>query len=250
MRALLARVCGLFRKDPGDFLDAEIQAHAEMIAAEYVRRGMPEGEARFAALRDMGNVTAMRQEYRERSGIPAIENFWRDLKYAFRTLRRNPAFTASCIATLTVGLGAMITVLCVVSAILWKPLPYPAPERLVALQETDPRNALWTFSEPTLIDVRERSRSLSEVAAYRRDTVALTGAGEPEVLQAAAVTPSFFKMFGIGPVVGTIFHDLPREVVVSQALWRRKWNRDTLPIGRGIALNGEYYTVAGIAHGA
>lgn len=71
------------------------------------------------------------REYRERNGFPLLENVWRDLKFALRTLRRNPVYTASWAATLAVGLGSMITVLCVVSALLWKPLPYPHPERLV-----------------------------------------------------------------------------------------------------------------------
>ncbi len=169
------------------------------------------------------------------------------MKYALRTLRRNPAFTVGCIATLTVGLGATITVLCVVSAFQWKPLPYPEPGRLVALNETDPRNGVWTFSEPSLVDVRERSRTLSAVAAYRRDTLVVTGAGEPESVEAAAVTPSFFEMFGITPVAGTALRDSSRDVVVSRRLWKRKWNMDPRIAGRAIVLNGESYTVAGVA---
>ncbi|MGH9696886.1 MAG: hypothetical protein ACRD5Z_22260 [Bryobacteraceae bacterium] len=120
------------------------------------------------------------REYRERNRFPLLENLWRDLKFAVRTLRRNPVYTASCTATLAVGLGSMITVLCVVSALLWKPLPYPNPERLVVIKELDPRNGVWTFSEPDLVDVAKRSHSLAAVAAFRRSLSALTGAGEPE----------------------------------------------------------------------
>ncbi|MGH9614333.1 MAG: ABC transporter permease, partial [Bryobacteraceae bacterium] len=245
--SLLARVRALFRRDRAGRFDQEIQEHAELLAADYARRGMSGTEARYAALRELGNITSLRQEYREQNGLPLLENFWYDLKYAFRTLRRNPAFTVSCIATLAVGLGAMIAVLCVVSAFLWKPLPYPSPGRLVALKEVDPRNGLWTFSEPALLDVQKRSQSLTAVAGYRRGAWALTGAGEPESIQAAAVTPSFFAMFGIKPIAGAMLHDSRPYVVISPSLWKRKWRMNPLVVGRTIALDGEAYTIGGIA---
>jgi hypothetical protein len=239
---ILARFRSLFQVDAGDRLDEELQAHAEMLADEHQARGLSEEEARYAALRDLGNQTALRQEYRERSGLPLIENFWLDLKYALRTLRRNPAFTWSCVATLAVGLGAMITVLCVVSAFLWQPLPYPNAKSLVAVKEVDPRHGLWTFSEPALLDLQERSRLLSVVAAYRADNLVLTGAGEPEAIPGAAVTPSFFKLTGMKPV-----QDSRNWVVVSRKLWKRRWQMDPTLTGRSIVLSGKSYTVAGIA---
>ena len=208
---------------------------------------MTETEARHAALRDLGNVTRLRQEYREQKGLPLIEAFWQDLKYALRTLRRNAAFTASSITTLGVGLGAMIAVLCGVSALLWIPLPYPSPQRLITLNEVDPRNGLWPFSEPALLDVKQRSMSLSSIAAYQSGVWALTGSGEPEAIPGARVTPSFFSMFGMAPIAGRVFHEAKGSVVISRALWKRKWRMDRDVVGRVIALDGEDYTVAGVA---
>ncbi|MGH9591609.1 MAG: permease prefix domain 1-containing protein, partial [Bryobacteraceae bacterium] len=123
--ALLARFRALFRNGDISRLQEEIKQHTEMLAAGYVERGMTEKEARSAAMRDLGNVTSLQQEYREQRGIPALEHLWHDLKFAVRSLRRNPTFAAACTATLAVGLGAMITVFCVLSTFLWKPLPYP-----------------------------------------------------------------------------------------------------------------------------
>ncbi len=240
-RLMLARFRSLFQVESGDRLEEELQAHAEMLADEHRARGLSEEEARYAARRDLGNRTALRQEYRERSGLPLIENFCLDLKYALRTLRRNPAFTSSCVATLAVGLGAMITVLCVVSAFLWQPLPYPDAKSLVAVKEVDPRQGLWTFSEPALIDLQERSRLLSVVAAYRADNLVLTGAGEPEAILGAAVTPSFFKLTGMKPV-----QDSQEWIVVSRRLWKRRWQMDANLVGRSIVLSGKNYIVAGI----
>jgi hypothetical protein len=176
----------LFRKRGDDRLREELETHAEMLAAEYVRQGLTQTEARYAASRELGNVTSMQQDYRELRGIPLLENAWQDLKFTVRTLCRNRKFTTSCIATLAVGLSSMITVLCVVSALVWKPLPYPNPQQLVAVKETDPRSGLWPFSEPDLLDVQERSQSLTAIAAYQRGTRAFTANGEPEILQCAA----------------------------------------------------------------
>ncbi|HMJ60463.1 MAG TPA: ABC transporter permease, partial [Bryobacteraceae bacterium] len=141
----------------------------------------------------------------------------------------------------------MITVLSAVSALLWKPLPYPNPDRLVVIKEMDPRGGSWTLSEPDLLDVEERSRSLAAVGAFRRGVAALTGAGEPESIQSAAVTGSSFGIFGIKPIAGRMFHDSQKEVVIGRGLWRRKWRMDAAVIGQAIALDGQNYTIAGVA---
>jgi putative ABC transport system permease protein len=246
-RSWIARVIGLCRRDRTRRFREEIEEHVELLAADHVRRGMTEKQARHAARRDVGNVMSLQQAYREQNGLPLLENIWQDLKFAVRTLRRNPVYAASCIATLAIGLGSMITVLCVVSALLWKPLPYPHPERLVVIKEVDPRGGLWTFSEPDLLDLQQRSRSLAAIAAYRLGLVALTGAGEPETIQAAAVTPSSFAVFGIKPVAGAAFQDSQRSVVIGRGLWKRRWQMDPMVAGQAIALDGESYTIAGVA---
>ena len=246
-RMWLARIAGLFHKDRTGYLEEEIATHTEMLAAEYMARGMAEPDAHTAARRDLGNFTSFQEQYREQSGFPLVENFWRDLKFAIRTLRRNPAFTFSCTATLAVGLGAMTTVLCVVSAFLWERLPYPAPENLVVIKQVDPRNGLWPFSEPAWLDLQQRARSLQAVAAYRKAQLSLTGSGDAEMIHAAAVTPSFFPMFGVTPIGGRAFSGQPKEAVIGRALWEREWQGNRAVVGRAIALDGESYTVVGIA---
>ena len=246
-RASLARLTATFRKDRTGFLEEEMACHAEMLTAEYMARGMTESEARYAARRDLGNITSLREQYHEQNGLPVLENLWQDLKFAVRTLRRNLVFTSSCIATLGVGLGAMTTVLCLVSAFLWKPLPFPQPERLVVIQQVDPRNGLWPFTEPALLDLEQRSRSISTVAAHREGQLALTGAGDAEMIQASAVTPSFFQLFGVATIAGRVFTDRPKEVVIGRALWQRKWQMNSDVLGKTIELDGESYTVAGVA---
>ena len=219
-----ARFRGLFGRRHTGRLDEELQAHLEMLAADYIGRGMPDSEARRAARRERA-TTFIAEEYREQGGIPLAENFWRDLRFALRTLRRSPGYTACCTATLAVGLGSMIAVLAVVSALLWKPLPYPHPERLVAIQEIDPRGGTWTFSEPDLLDLEQRSQSLAAVGALQRRASALTGAGDPETIPSAAVTPSCFTLFGIRPVAGRVLGLSPQQVVIGRALWEQSGTR-------------------------
>jgi putative ABC transport system permease protein len=248
IREFVSRFRSLFQSDPAARLDEEIAAHAELIAAEYEARGMPEAEARAAARRELGNVTALRQSYREQSGLPLLENMGLDLKYAVRTLRRNLTFTAACIATLTVGLGAMITVLCVVSAFFWKPLPYPHPDSLVVLRELDPGKGEWPFSGPDLLDLEARTRLLKGIAGYSYASLAMTGVDQPEAVPCAAVTPSFFPVLGMQPVAGVLFGSNDRQtVVISRQLWEREWHRDPHVLGRSLALAGTTYIVGGIA---
>ncbi len=246
LSSCLARVRGLFQGSSSR-LDEELEYHAELLAADYMKRGIPESEARSAASRELGNHTSVREQYREQNGIPWLETFFRDLKYAVRTFRRDPAFTASCLATLAVGSAGLITVLCVVSTFLWTPLPYPHQARLAALKEIDPRGGLWTFSEPAFLDLKERSRSLEAISACRNVTLALTGVGEPEAVKSAEVTPSFFAMFGILPVAGRAFQAERDSVVISPALWKRKWRQSPSIIGQAVKLEGKSYVVAGVA---
>ena len=243
-----SRFRNLFQSDPASRLDEEVAAHIEIMAAEYEARGMSEVEARAAARRQLGNVTTLRQNYREQNGLPLLENLGLDLKYAVRTLRRNLTFTAACIATLTVGLGAMITVLCVVSAFFWKPLPYPQANSLVVLKELDPGQGTWPFSAPDLLDLAGRSPSLKAIAGYSSASLALTGVDQPEAVPCAAVTPSFFQLLGIQPLEGILFGPNDRQtVVISRQLWQRKWHLDPRVLGQSIALAGTTYIVGGIA---
>src|SRR4051794_8785184 len=99
-RQLLSRASGIFRKDRNNYLREELDEHIEFLTADYVRSGMKESDARMAARRALGNLTRVQEDYHEQGGLPLLENTWRDLKFAVRTLRRNTVYSSSCIATL------------------------------------------------------------------------------------------------------------------------------------------------------
>ena len=243
----LSRFAGLVRGNRTSRLAEELNSHVELLTDDYIRRGMTESDARFAASREVGNVTHIEQEYREQNGVPLLENFWRDLGFALRTLRHSPVYTISCASTMAVGLGSMITVLCVVSALLWKPLPYPDSKRLVVIKEVDPRGGIWAFTEPDLLDVSDRTKSLAAVGAFGPGVSALTGTGDPETVRSAVVTTSCFALFGITPIIGRVFQDSQEEVVIGRGLWKRKWQMSGAVIGQAIVLDGQTYTVTGVA---
>ncbi len=247
LRTYLARLKAFFRGQHSDRLKEELALHADLLAGDYRKRGMNEVEARYAAVRELGNRTSVEERYHEQSGIPLLEIAWQDVRYAIRGLRRNPVFTASSLTTLAVGLSGMVTVLCVVSAFLWTPLPYPAQERLSALRQIDPRGGSWPFSEPAFLDVQQRARSLDLVTAYSRSrqTSTLTGAGEPETISSAVATPSFFRMFGIRALAGRaqLSHG---TAVISRSLWRRKWQMVPSIVGQAIRVDGVSYVVSGV----
>jgi putative ABC transport system permease protein len=177
-----------------------------------------------------------------------------DLRYALRTLAKNPGFTAVAVATLALGIGANTAIFSVVHAVLWKPLGFPNPERLVTLEErgSDGKPSLTGF--PTYQDWRARAGSFEDVAvvSYWIPTLAPDGGYEPEKLEGLRVSDGFFRMLHVRPILGRDFQreeDRPnqnRVAILSYGLWKRRFGSDpTLP-GRSIRIGDRSYLVAGI----
>jgi predicted permease len=183
-----------------------------------------------------------------------MEAMLQDIRYALRTLRKSPLFALTVIATLGVGIGANTAIFSFVDVLLLRPLPYASPERLVAVWEdfsaTGGPAQEW-FTPPDFRDVRDRATTLDAVSMYIGWTPSLTGAGEPERLTGAVVSANHFAMLGAQPALGRAFTEDDASaggsvVVLSHALWQRRFGGTADVLGRTLSLNGQPFTVVGV----
>lgn len=181
-----------------------------------------------------------------------MNSLWQDLRYAARMLVKRPGFTFVAVITLALGIGANTAIFSVVNAVLLRPLPYPEPNRVVALLEHDKDGPDNTAGYATIADWRDRSETLEHIAAVRGWGPTLTGEGEPERLAAMRVSANFFKLLGVRPAIGRDFQpeedrpDTWRVVILSQALWQSRFNSDPNIEGKPITLSGAAFTVVGV----
>jgi putative ABC transport system permease protein len=177
-----------------------------------------------------------------------------DFRYALRQLIKSPSFTAVAIITLALGIGACTAIFSVVNVVLLRPLNYPQADRIVTIRETNlPQFPRFSVSPPNYIDWEKQTKSYEYLAAYSGARVNLTGSGEPQQLLVLKVTAHYFDVYGDKPFLGRML--LPEEdapgknhmVVLSYGFWQRVFGGDHAVVGRSIELNGEPYTVVGVA---
>ena len=255
IRALLARLAGVFTKNRVDAdLKEELQAHLEMETAEFMRRGMTPEEARRQALLASGGLTRAVEAVRDRRGLPWLESIGTDLRYALRTLRRNPAFTTVVVLTLALGIGANTAIFSVVRGVLLKPLPHRDGDRLIYLrQSTDgPGGANISFSVPEVTDLRAGVPALGEIAEYSAWSVTLEEEKDAVKIDAGLVTGNFFEIMGLAPVLGRLTRPaddgpgVPPVMVLTHAYWMRRFGGDSSVVGRTVRTDGGPVTVIGV----
>ncbi len=176
--------------------------------------------------------------------------FLNDIRFAFAVLRRQPGFAAVVIVTLALGIGANTALFSVADAVLFRPLPYRAPDRLVALWETTPRKA--RAAPANFLDWKRDSRSFEKMAAFGAVGFTLTGAGEAEHVEGASVGVDYFDVLGVAPELGRLFLARDEErghaiVILGAELWQRRFNGDRAIVGRSVLLDGTPHTVIGVA---
>ena len=236
-----------------DDLSEEIHEHLEEKIEELVASGMPRKEAAAAARREFGNVTLMEEDSRRVWRWPSIEDFFMDVRYGVRMLRKNPGFTAVAVLTLALGIGANTAVFGVVNAVLLRPLPFKQPSRLMMLFEGIPKLGFpkMGFSAPDLAVFERAQKSFESIGVYQNKYFNISGDKEPERLMSARISSSVFPMLGAEPMLGrtfTIGEDAPGQnvVILSYGLWQRRFGADPGIIGRNLELNRQPYTVVGV----
>jgi putative ABC transport system permease protein len=183
-----------------------------------------------------------------------MDQLFADLRYGLRGLAKRPAFTAIALLTLALGIGVNSAIFSAVDSILLRPLPLKDPERLVSVWEQTLRDGIQQnqAAPANFFDLQTQNQVFEQIGAYGPDDVNLTGDGEPERLDGQVVTANVFSILGVAPALGRTFspdEDQPGQehvVVLSDALWQRRFNGDPSIINRAITLNGESFTVIGI----
>jgi putative ABC transport system permease protein len=185
--------------------------------------------------------------------INIIADIWNDLRFGMRVLLKRPGFTAIAVITLALGIGASTAIFSAVYPILFESLPYPDPSQIVTITDdfgTNDASVGMTFG--TYRELLQRSRSFSAIAVIRPWQPAMTGTGEPERLEGQRVSASYFQVLGVSPALGFNFDstdDRPNganSIIISESLWRRRFNSESAIIGHQVTLNGSSSTVIGV----
>jgi len=176
LRALFSRIRATFhRRRLDDEFDEEVRQHLELLKTRFMACGMEPAEASYAARRQFGGVTQMKEVLRERRSLPLWDSTARDARHAFRQLRKAKSFTATAALTLALGIGASTAVFAVLDAVVLRPLPYAEPERLAAFRSIDRRGPHPTeLSYPNFFDFREQNRVFKHLVSYRSSRFTLT----------------------------------------------------------------------------
>lgn len=187
-----------------------------------------------------------------RSGCGTFaEFFWRDVRYGLRQLRRNRSFTLTAVVTLGLGIGATTTIFSAVYSLLLRPLPYHDADRLVSIASSNSEPIL----DPDFVAALSETKSFEQLAGSHFQISAednLTGSGDPVRVTRGAVTASFFPVLGVVPQLGRNFtpdedwSGGPNVVMLSDRMWRNKFNADPKVVGKAITLNGANYTIIGV----
>ena len=235
-------------------LDEELRAYVDEMTARRIAQGLDPAAARRDARMQINGFDHVKEAVRDVRVGRLAEETLRDVSYAWRMLRKSPGFTLAAVATLALGVGANTAIFSVVHALLLAPLPYADPARLVFVwadqtAEGYPRAPL---SGPELIDLDTRSSLFEGFGAIWATTAALTGDSEPEQLRIGLVSEDFFPLLGAHAAIGRTFVPAdevggpPTSILLSAAVWQRRYGGDPSIAGKRILVNGRPTTVVGV----
>jgi len=233
-----------------DDLGEEIEAHRAMLQADLESRGMPPADAAPASRRAMGNATLAREDARQVWVIGTADRLWRDARHGLRGLRREPSFAAAAILTLALGVAIVTASFSVADAELWKPLPYPEAERLVAVYSTGPgpRAAAEYISGPDFLEWTG-SRAFVSLAGIGETRRRVLRRETAEPILTASVTWNYFATLAREALIGRTFTpEDAREggVILSEGAWRRLFDANPAIIGRTFTIDDAPAHVVGV----
>jgi putative ABC transport system permease protein len=243
------------RTDADAELSDELQDYVDRQTQRYLDRGLPQHEARTAAMRDVGGMEQVKEACRDARGTAFVESMGRDLRYGLRVLRKNRGFFATASITLALGIGTATTLFSVVESQLWRPLPFPQSNRLVVLFERNLKQK-WQeagVSVATFADWRQRNHTFESMAAMQwPDRRNFAGGGLTDRPRVADVSAGFFETLQVVPQAGSTFGQDDEQsgkqtkAILSGGLARRAFGSPGAAIGKIIKLDDEPFLVTGV----
>ncbi len=237
-------------------LEKEMRFHLEQHANELIASGVSPTEARRRARMALGGPEQVKEECRDARGTRWVEDFWQDLRHAMRMLRQRPGFSAVAILTLALGVGASTIVFTVVDGVLLRPLPYPQPDRLVAVYgHTESWNAKLygeqNVAYPDFLDCKRESRSLTLAGSLFNDGT-VSGSGDPEHVEFQEISSNLFSVLRVSLAHGRVF--LPEDdhpgaapvAILGYTFWQRHFSGRADALGASVTLDGKLYTIVGV----
>jgi len=250
---------GFFHRRRSDAdLQEEIRTYLEEETAENVARGMTSVEARRQARIKLGNPQRVREELWQQNTVTMIDNLWRDLRYAARTLRRTPGFATIAILVMALGIGANVALFTIVRDVILKPLPFKDPDRLLMLYEArlheEDAPGFNVVAGGMYAEWKKQNHTFSSLALVRGSRVGLSGSGGqlPEKLDSAEFSWDLLPTLGVQPALGRNFvqaEDSPSAngtVLLSWGLWKRRFGGDPAIVNQSIYIDATPYTVIGV----
>jgi predicted permease len=224
-----------------------------MQARANAQHGMTEDEARRRARLDLGGVEQVKERSRDVRPLRWARDAVQDVKYALRALRKTPRFASAALLTVVLGVGANTTIFSVINPLLFKPLPYVEPERIVAVFRTSPQSQRWPHSIANHLDHRDTNTSFEHLTAMTWRDASLAEPGQPaERVFGIRATGNFFNVFGVEPMMGRTFNASDDQagadpvVVLSHRFWQSRFAGDRAIVGRQVRLDGQTTTVVGV----
>jgi predicted permease len=252
LRAWLIRFKGLFLKEAREReLAEELETHLQMHIDDNIRAGMSPQEAMRLAMMKLGGVDQTKEAYRDRAGIPFLEQMVQDLRFTFRQLRKQPAFTITATAIVALGIGATVAIFAFVDAALIKPLPYQNPSRLLFFTEATPEFR-GMLSYPDYLDWKKLNRVFDSMEVFGQRGYVMSTAAGMDMVDGARVSAGFFRTLGVSPLRGRDFYageDSPeasRTLILSYASWQKRFGGKQEIIGQSITLDETPYTIIGV----
>ncbi len=234
-------------------LDEELRYHIEQQTEQNIRLRMNPEEARSAALKAFGGVEQAKDQSRDARGMRWLEEFWQDLRYGARMLRKNPGFTAVVALTLALGIGANTAIFSVVNAVLLRPLAYKDADRLMWLSETRlPEVPSFNPSPANFLDWQKQNTVFEQLEAVNGRDFNLVSGANPERIKGLVATHGFLSMLGLRPWIGRDFfpdEDRPGHnnvAILSHELWQRRFGGDPNILNQTIKLDDQPFTVIGV----